>query len=124
MTQLAEEFFAALQGKDLARARDLCAADFAGSQNGGPAMDRETLIKFTAAVHGVVPDFRYASAVRAATATGFVEEHDVLGTLPDGSTMKLAVCVVADVADGRITCIREYLDTGAAAGLLKALSRG
>jgi ketosteroid isomerase-like protein len=31
-------------------------------------------------------------------------------------------CVVADVEDGKIVQLREYVDTAAAAGLLAALS--
>lgn len=54
-------------------------------------------------------------------ATGFVEEHKVRGTLTDGSKLDLAVCVLADVRDGKICDLREYLDTSAASGLLEAL---
>lgn len=123
MTELSEAFFAALANADFERVRELCSPEFQGSQNGGPAMDRDTLIKFTGAVHAVVPDFHYEEAVRTATDSGFVEEHDVCGTLPDGSALSLTVCVVAEVTGGRITKIREYIDTAAAAGLMKALSR-
>lgn len=121
MIEIARQFFNALQVGDLESASALCADSFEGSQNGGPSRDRSTLMGFTAAVHSVVPDFRYENAVRTQTETGFVEEHDVCGTLPDGSTFKLVICVVGEVEDGKITKLREYVDTGAAAGLLKAL---
>lgn len=84
-------------------------------------MDVTTLMQFTGAVHAVIPDFRYEDPVRWSTQSGFVEEHNVCGTLPDGDTFKLVLCVVGEVADGKITKLREYVDTGAAAGLLKAL---
>jgi ketosteroid isomerase-like protein len=42
--------------------------------------------------------------------------------LPDGGELRLAACVVADVGDGRIVRMREYVDSAAAAGLLAALS--
>ncbi|MEO1222300.1 MAG: nuclear transport factor 2 family protein, partial [Pseudomonadota bacterium] len=121
MIKIARRFFTALEVNDLESAAALCADTFEGSQNGGPAMDRATLLTFTAAVHSLVPDFRYENAVRSETDRGFVEEHDVCGTLPDGSTFKLVVCVVGEVTDGKITTLREYVDTAAAAGLLKAL---
>lgn len=73
------------------------------------------------AVSGVVPDFRYEDRVVTGTDEGFVEEHMVCGTLPDGSALRLPACVVAEVRDGRIVRLREYLDTAAAAGLLQAL---
>ena len=85
-------------------------------------MDLDTLIGFSMAVLGVVENFRYEEAVRSATETGFVEEHVVRGTLPDGSEMNLAVCVVGEVVDGKIVRLREYVDSAAAQGLIKALS--
>ena len=118
---IAEAPFAALAGQDDARVRALCAPDVRVRQNNGAPMDLETLLGFNRAVHGVVKGFRYEDAVRSATATGFVEEHAVRGTLPDGARLDLAVCVVADIRDGRITDIREYFDTALAAGLVAAL---
>lgn len=56
------------------------------------------------------------------TTVGFVEEHSVRGLLPDGSKLDMAVCVVADVRDGRVCDLREYLDVSAASGLIAALS--
>jgi len=121
MITIARRFFTALEVADLESARALCSDSFRGSQNGGTEMDVDTLMQFTAAVHAVVPDFRYENAVRFETEVGFVEEHNVCGTLPDDSTFKLVVCVVGEVKDGKITTLREYVDTGAAAGLLRAL---
>ncbi len=85
-------------------------------------MDLETLLGFARAVLHVVADFRYEDPVRSATATGFVEEHSVRGTLPDASDLDLRVCVVADVRDGKVSDLREYIDGVAAAGLVRALS--
>jgi len=121
-TQLAVSIFDAFTRGDPDAVRSLCAPDFRASQNGGPAMNLETLLGFTAAVLKVVKGFRYEDAVRSATATGFVEEHAVRGTFPDGSPLDLAVCVVAVVKDGKITHVREYFDSKAAEGLVKALS--
>ena len=44
------------------------------------------------------------------------------GTLEDGTKLTIAACVVADIENGKIRHLREYLDSAAAAGLLKALS--
>lgn len=121
-TKLAETLFEALAACDDAAVRKLCARDFRASQNGGAAMDLDTLLGFNAAVHKVVRDFRYENAVRSATETGFVEEHAVRGTLADGSRLDLQVCVIAEVSSGKVTAVREYLDTKAAEGLIRALS--
>ncbi|MEQ8858597.1 MAG: nuclear transport factor 2 family protein [Pseudomonadales bacterium] len=121
--EIAEALFAAFASGDAEAARALCAPDLTASQNHGPAMNLDDLLKFSLAVLGVVEDFRYEDAVRTATESGFVEEHSVCGTLPDGSELKLAACVVAEVRDGRITSLREYLDGSRARGLLKALAQ-
>lgn len=120
--ELAERLFAGLAAGDADAVGALCAEDFRGHQNGGPAMDLKTLMSFTRAVLGVVEGFRYEEVVRSATDTGFVEEHRVRGTLPGGDALELAACVVGEVRDGRIVELREYLDSRAAGKLLKALA--
>lgn len=119
--EIAEALFEKLAANDGDGVRRLCASDMRVRQNGGAPMNLESLLRFNGAVHRVVKDFRYEDAVRSATANGFVEEHAVRGALPDGTALDLTVCVVADVRDGKVTEVREYLDTGAAAGLIAAL---
>ena len=121
-TEIAEALFKAFENGDADTVRSLCKADLKATQNANPPMDLETLLAFSSAVNKIVPDLRYTNIVRSATESGFVEEHDVVGTLPDGSEMRLVVCVVADVSDGKISRLHEYLDTAAAQGLLKALT--
>ena len=118
---VARALFDALAADDDAMVRALCAPGFVLRQNGGPAMDVAMLLRFNRRVHGIVSGFRYEDVVCAATATGFVEEHAVRGTLADGNALELAACVVADVVDGRVTLVREYVDTAAATPLLAAL---
>jgi ketosteroid isomerase-like protein len=122
-SEIARAFFVATAAGDKTAIRAICSPDLKASQNGAPPMDVDALARFAAAVKRAVPDFRYENAVRSDTPTGFVEEHDVCGTLPDGTAMRLVVCVVADVAEGKITSLREYLDSAAAAGLIDALRR-
>ncbi len=120
---VARALFDALAAEDQAQVKALCAPGFSLRQNGGPPMDVEMLLHFNRLVHGVVSGFRYEDVVCAATSAGFVEEHAVRGTLAGGSALELAACVVADVVDGRVTLVREYVDTAAAAPLLAALAR-
>ena len=120
-TEIAERLFAALAGKDCQAVRSLCSPHLRVRQNNGKPIGLETLLKFSGAVGRLVTDFRYGDPVRAATETGFVEEHSVRGTLPSGKTLDFRVCVVADVRDGKVTDVREYFDSAAAAGLIAAL---
>ncbi len=119
--EIAKALFAAFAAQDDAAVRALCAPGLRARQNNGVPMNLDTLLGFSKAVHSVVKDFRYEDAVRSATAAGFVEEHVLRGALPDGATIDLALCVVADIRDGTITDLREYFDTAAAAGLVAAL---
>ncbi|MEL6707338.1 MAG: nuclear transport factor 2 family protein [Pseudomonadota bacterium] len=121
-TTIARALFDAFQAADIEAARALCHEEFEGSQNGGPAMNRDGLLGFVAAVKAKVPDFRYEDIVCEATPTGFVEEHTVRGTLPDGGQIRLRLCVVASVQDGQVRHVREYLDSAGAVGLAKALA--
>lgn len=121
-TSIARAMFDAFEAGDMHAARAILADDFTGSQNGGPAMNRDVLLGFSSAVKAAVPDFRYGEIVCAATPDGFVEEHTVRGTLPDGEALELRLCVVGTVADGKVTSLREYLDSAGAAGLAKALA--
>lgn len=121
-TAIARALFQALAAMDDDGVRALCAADFQLRQNGGRAMDVAALLRFNRLVQAVVTGFRYEAVLCATTATGFVEEHDVCGTLPDGSELALSACVVAEVTNGRVRAVREYVDTGAAAPMLALLA--
>ena len=119
--EIAKQLFAALAAQDEAAVRRLCAPDMRVRQNNGRPMSLDSLLKFNRKVGAAVTGFRYEDAARSATETGFVEEHAVRGTLPDGTALDLAVCVVATVKDGRVTDVREYLNSAASIGLAAAL---
>lgn len=120
--ELCEALFGAFAEGNEDAIRQLCAEDLVAIQNGAPPMKLNALVRFTLAVKAKVPDFHYEDAMRSMTASGFVEEHNVCGTLPNGEPLRIAACVVGEVSQGKITQLREYLDTGAAAGLIAALS--
>ena len=120
---LCRRLFTGLEENDTAATDAVCSTDLQAHQNGGPAMGLKDLQSFNHAVHEVVPDFHYEDCECMPTATGFVEEHRVCGTLPDGKALNLFACVVGEVRDGQIVALREYVDSMAAAGLLKALQR-
>ena len=117
-----EALFSAFTEGNETAIRALCAEDLVAIQNGAPPMKLNSLIRFTLAVTDKIQDFHYEDAIRSATASGFVEEHNVCGTLPNGKPLRIAACVVGEVNNGKISLLREYLDTAAAAGLIAALS--
>ena len=120
--QLAESLFAAFAANDGDAARELCNPDLKAFQNAREAMTLDTLLQFSSAVSGVVQNFRYEDNVCSATESGFVEEHTVRGTLADGSELLLRACVVGEVSNGKVDVLREYVDSAAASGLVRALA--
>lgn len=120
---IATTFFAASSSGDTDAMNALCAEDLVVRQNGGAEMPFAAVARLAKAIRRVAPDFRYENAIRGDTGNGFVEEHDVAGTLPDGTTFRMAVCVVATVLNGKITTMHEYLDTAEAKPLMEALAR-
>jgi ketosteroid isomerase-like protein len=119
--QLASLLFQAFTDDDEDTVRRICAPDLVAIQNNGPAMSLDVLLKFSLAVTRLTENFHYEDAVRSATQTGFVEEHTICTTLPDGNEFRMPACVVADVAGGKITELREYFDSAAATALADAL---
>jgi ketosteroid isomerase-like protein len=119
--ELARQLFDAFERGDADAVRRIVAPTAAISQNGGPVMDIAALLQFAASIRAVVPDQRYENIVTRETSDGFVEEHDFAGTLADGTAIRLPACGVTTIADGRITSLREYLDTRAATKLFAAL---
>ncbi|MCR9279859.1 MAG: hypothetical protein NXH85_18015 [Pseudomonadaceae bacterium] len=120
--QLCEAFFTGTANADANLLRNVCSSAFTGSQNDGPAMPLEALIKFSAITAGAVNNFHYENVLRGITPDGFVEEHDVCCDLPDGSEFRMRLCCVGSVSEGEITSVREYFDSRGASGLLKALA--
>lgn len=119
---LATRFFTATATADRALFHEICAPGFEGSQNGGPAMTTDQLADFSDLVLQRVSNFHYENIIRSATSTGFVEEHDVCCDFDDGASLRMRVCLVGDVCDGKITSVREYVDSRAARKLLAALA--
>ncbi len=119
---LAAQFFTATANADRKLFAEICAPDFQGTQNNGPPMTAGQLADYSTHVLQRVSNFHYDNVVCTATESGFVEEHDVCCTFADKTELRLRVCVVADVREGRIVEVREYADSRAAKKLIEALS--
>jgi ketosteroid isomerase-like protein len=70
-----------------------------------------------------VADLGMEAVRRRGVPGGFVEQHVLTGTLPDGGALRVVGCFVGTVEDGRITRLEEYVD-GGQAGALSRLLRG
>ena len=70
-----------------------------------------------ARLRSTVPDLRMEAVRRRGVPGGFVEQHVLVGTTPDGETLRVVGCFTGAVEDGRITRLEEYVDGGQAAVL-------
>ncbi len=69
-----------------------------------------------------LPDRHYRVLRREALKDGFVQQHVLEATLPDGTKWKMDACVIVRMENGRIVRLDEYLDS-AAANALSVLRR-
>ena len=64
-----------------------------------------------------LPDRQYTVLRREPLKDGFVQQHILSATLPDGTPWKMDACVVVKMKDGKITRLDEYIDSAAGAKL-------
>jgi ketosteroid isomerase-like protein len=64
-----------------------------------------------------MPDMSYEDIRRQPTATGYVQQHILRGTAPDGTRVEMPACLVVTIEGERITRLDEYLDPAGAAAL-------
>jgi ketosteroid isomerase-like protein len=116
---LAEKLFAAIEANDQDMLRnEVYAADVVVWHNND---NHEQLIdenlKVLGWLHRKVRDKRYEDVRRQPTPTGFIEQHVLRGTAPNGTSLDISACLVVTVRDERIARIDEYLDGNALGAL-------
>jgi ketosteroid isomerase-like protein len=117
---LADRMFRAIEAGDLDTLRAIYAADFVAWSNFD---DGTKDVDGTLAVLGwlchKLGDRRYDVSRREVIDGGFLQQHVLRGTAPDGSAVAMPACIVATVTDGQVVRIDEYLDPSALAALSK-----
>lgn len=66
-----------------------------------------------------LPDRNYRVVRREALPDGFLQQHVLEATLPDGTKWAMDACVVIKIEDGKITRLDEYMDSARGAELRK-----
>ena len=64
-----------------------------------------------------LPDRNYRVVRRESLPDGFLQQHVLEATLPDGTKWAMDACVVIKIEDGRITRLDEYMDSAKGAQL-------
>lgn len=111
MRALADRFLAAIEAGDTAAVEAMYAPDAAIWHNHDQKIEsRERNVKTLAFMAATLSNRRYHVHRRDFTADGFIQEHTLTGTLPDGTAFSLPAAVFVTVKDGKIATLREYLD--------------
>ena len=64
-----------------------------------------------------LPDRKYTVQRREVIPNGFVQQHILSATLPNGEPWQMDACVVVSLENGKIKRLDEYLDSAAGAKL-------
>lgn len=114
MHDLADRLFRALEANDADTIAACCSPDAEFFKNGARSGSLADMLPAFATLRSRVGDHRYTDVRREVFAGGFVEEHRVVSTLPDGSPLDVVACVIGRTDDsGRIAVLAEYVDTNA-----------
>lgn len=119
----AERFLHAIQIGDVAAMRACYAPDakiWHNTDNVEQSLDDN--VKVLNWFIAKLPDRSYRVLRREALKNGFLQQHVLEATLPDGSRWTMSACVVVTMANGLITRLEEYLDS-AEAKPLRAIGR-
>jgi ketosteroid isomerase-like protein len=119
ITVLADRFFAAIEAGECETVDKLYSPDATVWHNYDQVdQEREQNIKVLAWLCRRVPGLRYDEIRRVVTPDGFVQQHVLRGTAPDGSPLEVPAMMRVYCADGRITRVEEYLDTAQTTALM------
>jgi ketosteroid isomerase-like protein len=116
--ELADRFFAAISKGDLATVRAIYAPDALIWHNDDQVTQSvEQNLQVLTWVTKNIAGLRYEEIRRHVTPSGFVAQHVLRGTAPNGKALEVAACILCSVKDGRITRLDEYLDSAQVAVL-------
>jgi ketosteroid isomerase-like protein len=119
MLELCQRFFAAVTAGDLDVVRAMYVSDAViWHNNDGAAQSVDENLRVLRWATSRIAGFRYEDVRRTATASGFIEQHVLRGTAPNGEELRVPACIVCTVTDSRITRLDEYLDSAQIAALL------
>ncbi len=115
---LADRYFGAIEAGDLEAVSACCTDDVEVWANyDDRTLDKARSLRTVGWLCSKLADRRYDVRRRELLPDGFLQEHRLCGTTPDGTEVAVPCCMVARVTDGRISRLHEYLDPSWAAAL-------
>ena len=115
---LAQRFMGAIESGDVATVRACYAPDARiWHNNDGKEQTVDQNMRTLEWFMRKLPDRHYRVLRREALKDGFLQQHVLEATLPDGVAWAMPACVVVTIKDGLITRLDEYLDSAHTAAL-------
>ena len=118
----AARFVDAIQGGDVAAVRACYAPDARiWHNNDGLEQTVDENVRLLEWMMRKLPERHYRVQRRVALPDGFLQQHVLETTLPDGTAWAMPACVVVRMEDGLIVRLDEYLDSAHFTALQSAL---
>ena len=115
---LADRFMGAIEAGDGDTVRECYAPDAAIWHNFDDVTQTvDQNMKVLRWMARVLPGRHYQVKCREALKDGFLQQHVLEATLPDGTAWTMPACVIVRMKDGKITRLDEYLDSAHSAAL-------
>jgi ketosteroid isomerase-like protein len=125
---LAERFFTAIETSDVEALREIYHPDCIIWHSADPLEARDTGQGVADNLHALatlqdrVIGAKFEVLQREATETGFVQQHILRGTMPNGEPFIMPTSMICVVEEGRITRLDEYFDSAASTRLGEVLA--
>lgn len=84
----------------------------------GRTLSKKQAVKIVRILTGSLNDLRYENVRVTPTADGFVQQHTMKCTAPNGQPVEAHVCMIATLENGKIKHVAEYMDTAQMAPLM------
>jgi len=115
---LADRLFAAIEAGDVEAVRAIYAADVTVWHNFDMVdQTREQNLRTLGWMHAHASRLRYTEVRRILVDGGFVQQHVLRATAPDGTALTIPAMLRIHCRDGYITRVEEYLDPAQAAAM-------
>lgn len=117
---VARQLVERLLAKDVDGVADLYTDDMTAWRNSdGRTLVKKQALKVVRILTGNLHDLSYENIRVTPTATGYVQQHTMKCTAPNGRPVEAHVCMIATLENGKIAHVAEYMDTAQMAPLME-----